>query len=130
MDFHSEVDKRRDAFGHIRIPKCSPRDLRIVAEKLMDMMAELDYNEGDYNTMTELDKKLTVDYWIKYNQLNDVLVGNRAFKNWYLKATEASVIERAIRWLVYTGHYIFPKESVVKNARLAAEHYSKAVKSK
>lgn len=135
MRINSEVyQKRIDAFGEIRIPNCEPQQLKVVTERLMQMIIdrekELDATPYQYNTVTELDKLLTVDYWERYDNLLDCLGKiTYGFKEWYTIATDASLIERGRRWLI-AHRYIFLKQGVADRAQEAGENFSRAVKQK
>ena len=131
MRVNSKVyTERIDMLDGIQIPNCQPKELRVVAEKIMTMVMALDYSLTDYNSMTELYKKITVDYWQKYDELIHELVhGNSMndFKSWYVHATEANLIERAVRWLI-SHNYLLVKEEVLRRAQKASENFSRAVK--
>lgn len=133
MRINPEVKQKRiDAFGEVRIPNCEPQQLKVVAERLMKMLIdreeELDATPYRYNTVTELDKQLVVDYWQRYDYLR-VAATAKEFKEWYMAATNASDIERATRWL-RDHRYIFLKPEVEERAQQSAAKYSKAVKNK
>lgn len=123
-------EQRLDAFGNVKIPNCSPAELKNVAEKIMDMVMELDYSIGHYRSTGELARKLTVDYWNKYDNLNEVIGRDYlSFKNWYLHATKSATIERAERFLVSHNYLILPSE-IVEEAYEKEENYRNAVKRK
>ena len=129
MRVNSKVlTQKTDLMGNINITNC-PTQFRYVAENLMTMLTKLDYSVGDYNSVTKLDKLLTIDYWQEYDQFIEGLDFNN-FKLWFVgRATEADLISRARRWLV-EHNYIFLKESVAKRAHQAGDKFSKAVSSK
>lgn len=138
MRINPEVyQKRLDMNGEVRIPNCEPYSLKVVAERLMQMLIGLDYSVGNYNTVTELDKLLTLDYWTRYDDFANQFKGNglfedciNIFRKWYtLQATEPDMISRARRWLV-SHHYIFLKEGVEEQAQTAGANFGKAVKPK
>jgi len=120
--------ERTDMLDGIQIPNCHPTELRKVAERIMNMVTALDYSVGDYNSVTELDKKLTVDYWEKYDDI-DTDSSIYEFRQWYLKATEPDTINRALRWLI-SHNYLIIKESVRERAMKASENFSQAVRGK
>ena len=135
MRVNSKVyTERIDMLDGIQIPNCQPKELRVVAEKIMTMVMALDYSLTDYNSVTELDQKITVDYWREFNGLlirnffdpddNEAL---QEFKKWYLKATEPDLISRAMRWLI-SHNYLIIKETVRERAQKASENFSRAVK--
>ncbi len=116
--------ERADLMGNIQIPNC-PNELRVVAERLIGMVIALDYYVGDYNSVTELDKKLTVDYWRKYHNLETHIGSWEYFKEWYLDATEPDLISRSRRWLV-DHNYLIIKEEVRERAQKAARNFSQS----
>lgn len=116
-------EQRLDAFGNVKIPNCSPAELKNVAEKLMDLVMELDFSVGRYKSTGELARKLTVDYWRKYDDLDSVKIED--FKEWYLHATKSATIERAERFLVSHNYLILPSE-IVEEAYEKEENYRRA----
>jgi hypothetical protein len=121
-------EERTDMLDGIQIPNCSPKELRVVAERIMNMVTKLGYSVGDYNSVTELDKKITVDYWKEYDMLRDCIDGFVKFEVWYPKyATEAELISRARRWLV-ERNYLLLKEEVVKRSITASNNFRQAVR--
>lgn len=120
-------EQRLDAFGNVKIPNCSPAELKNVAENIMDMVLELDYNVGSYRSTGELARKLTVDYWTKYGSLD--LVDSKGFKEWYLHATKSATIERAVRWLTSHNYLLLP-ENIILEAYEKEENFRKAVKTR
>jgi hypothetical protein len=122
--------ERLDAFGNVKIPKCSPAELKHVAEKIMDMTISLDYSVGSYHSTGEFARKITVDYWDKYDGLISAsLNGTASFKAWYLHATKSATIERACRWLIHNGYLILPSE-IVEDSLEKEENFRNAVKRK
>lgn len=122
--------KRLDMNNEVRIPNCEPAQLKTVAERLMQMVMGLDYDTGDYHTMTELDKKLMVDYWKTYDNLLDCLSKiTYGFDEWFVMcATEPELIRRARQWLV-AHRYLILKSDVVEHAQEAGVKF-RAVKGK
>ncbi len=118
--------ERTDMLDGIRIPNC-PSQFKIIAENLMNMAAKPGYSLGDYNTMTELDKILMMDYWKEYDQFIEGLDFPN-FKLWFIhKATAPELIRRARQFL--TEHnYLIVKESVAQHAHEAGEKFSRAIK--
>jgi hypothetical protein len=112
----------------IQIPNCQPKELRVVAEKIMSMVMALDYSLTDYNSVTELDKKITVDYWCKFDDLEQIIGRDGlSFTNWFIhKATEPELISRSMRWLI-SHNYLIIKDIVRERAVKASEHFSNAV---
>lgn len=126
MRVNSKVlTEKTDLMGNIKIPNC-PTQFRYVAENLMMMLTKLDYSVGDYNSVTELDKILTADYW---KECDGFIVGldYANFKLWFVKrATSPDLISRAIRWL--TAHnYFFLKPEVVERALGASDKWRQSV---
>ena len=120
-------EQRLDAFGNVKIPNCSPAELKNVAENIMDMVLELDYNVGIYHSTGELARKLTADYWGKYDSLE--LIDIKGFKEWYLHATKSATIERACRWLIAHNYLLIP-ENIIEEMYEKEENYRRAVKRK
>lgn len=121
MRVNSKVfTERTDMFTDLYVKGC-PNQLESVANRLLNMVAKTSYSVGSYHTMTELDKKLTADYWMEYEP------PTANFKEWYVKSTEASLIERATRWLI-EHNYLIVDEEVRQRAQEAARNYRQAVK--
>ena len=129
MRVNTKVSEQRlDAFGNVKIPNCSPAELKAVAENIMDMVSELDYSVGRYKSTGELARKITVDYWIKYDQPT-LVNGWSEFKDWYLKATKSATIERATRWLIAHNYLLIPAD-IIQEMFEKEENYRNAVKRK
>lgn len=135
MRVNSKVfSERTDMFSDLYV-KGAPNQLESVCNRLLNMAAQTGYSVGKYNTMSVLDKKLTVDYWNKYDGLynyehDDESKSNgiNEFKEWYIHfATEASLIERAIRFLIERNYFIVD-EDVRLRAQEAARNYRQAVR--
>ncbi len=126
MRVNSKVlTEKTDLMGNIKILNC-PTQFRYVAENLMMMLTKLDYSVGDYNSVTELDKILTIDYWREYDQFIEGL-DFKNFKLWFVgRATEADLISRARRWLV-SHNYLFLKPEIQERALEAADKFSRAI---
>ena len=120
-------EQRLDAFGNVKIPNCSPAELKNVAEKIMDMVLELDYSVSRYKSTGELARILTTDYWRKYDNLDSAKMED--FKNWYLHATKSATIERAVRWLISKNYLLIP-ENIILEMYEKEENYRRAVKGK
>ncbi len=117
--------ERTDMFNGIKIPNC-PSQFKTIAENIMDMVTEPGYSIGDYSTMTELDKRLMLGYWRKYDGLDIALRGG--FDDWFIhKATSAELLRRARQFLT-ERNYLLPKESVIEHAHEAGEKFSRAFK--
>ena len=113
------IDKiRLDMLGDTPLEEC-PKSIRQVARNLL-VLARNEYFQ--YNTMTELDKQITVLYWAQFDTL-DAHLDN--FKDWYIKiATYPEYIRRARQWLV-EHKYIFVKGDVLERAQTAGSGWSK-----
>jgi hypothetical protein len=115
-------------FDAIRIPNC-PTQFKAIAENIVMMATKPGYSAPDYNTMTELDKNLMVDYWGEYDGLDcdsDKTVCSLD-RYWFVhKATSPELIRRARQWLV-EHNYLILKESVAQHAFEAGERFSRSV---
>ena len=135
MRINPEVKQKRiDMNGEVRIPNCEPQQLKVVAERLMKMLLdreeELDATPYQYNTVTELDRKIILHYWRRYDGLQDTALSDYDFQEWWLKdATEPDLITRSRRWLL-SHRYIFLKQGVEERRQEASENFSRAVRSK
>jgi len=132
MRVNSKVfDEKQDMFQAIRVPNC-PSEFRTVAENILAMATKPGYALSDYNTMTELDKNLMVDYWTEFDGLSQVLPQNFidviTFTKWFVKkATPPELIRRARQWL--TEHnYLIVKETVAQNAQKAGQKFRQSVR--
>lgn len=128
---------KADMTGEVRMTDCEPKQLQVVAERLINMIIEmttrLDYQFPNYNTMTELDKILIVEYWKKYDDLDVgiAIAGNEVYTfnmKWFFKATEPELIRRA-RQILLARHWIFVKDEVKERADNAGNNF-KAVKQR
>ena len=73
-----------------------------------------------YTTMSNLDKKLLVEYWKQIDGMDQILdeaqVDQKAFYSWYSnQATLPETISRARRWLI-EHNYIIVNERVGQQA--------------
>jgi len=122
--------ERIDMLDGIRVPNC-PSQFKAIAENIMNMASKPGYSVPDYNTMTELDKILMLDYWREYDDYNkDVLCGDdlqKDFPKWFIhKATNPELIRRARQWLSQ-HNYIILKPNVLDNAYEAGAKFSKSI---
>jgi hypothetical protein len=117
-----------DMLDGIRIPNC-PSQFRIIAENIMNMTTKPGYTSGNYNTMTELDKILMVNYWGIYDGLEEIIGRDGlSFYNWFIhKATAPELLRRAREWLV-SHNYLIVKPDVQQRALDAAVKFSRAIK--
>lgn len=129
MRVNSRVfSERQDMLGNIQISNC-PSQLRRIAENIVNMATQLDYSFPDYHTITELDKRLMVDYWKNYDGLKfdsvEAIVG---FDKWFIKsATHPDLITRARRWLI-EHNYLIIKPDVAERAYEAESKFSKSIR--
>ena len=121
-------EEKMDMLDDIQIPSC-PSPLRPTCEHIMDMVTKPDFSIGSYNTMTELDKRLTVMYWDTYDNLTMPRKYTCAdFEEWYIeKATSADLISRARRWLS-EHNYLLIKPDVVERAMEAEQKMRQSIK--
>ena len=124
MRVNSKVfDETQDMFTELHVKGC-PTQLQTIADRLLNMVADVGYSVGEYHTMTELDKILTVDYWNKYDNL--ALITD--FKEWYIKhATEPDTITRVRRLLIEKNYLIVP-ENIRENAQQASDKYRNSIR--
>jgi hypothetical protein len=135
MRVNSRVyDEKTDMLGAIRVPAC-PSEFRAVAENILSMATKPGYALSDYNTMTELDKILMMNYWLEFDGLNEhwELIDKeqklyQMSQNWFVKhATPPELIRRARQWL--TEHnYLIVKETVAQNAQKAGQKFRQSVR--
>ena len=120
--------ERTDMLDGIRIPNC-PNQFKSIAENIMNMATKPGYSAGDYNTMTELDKILMLDYWRECDGFIEGLDFNN-FKMWFIhKATAPELIRRARQWLS-EHQYLILKPDVAERAYEAGNKFSRSVKTK
>ncbi len=120
--------EKRDMLDGIRIPNC-PSQFKTIAENIMDMVTKPGYSVGDYNTMTELDKILLIDYWQEYDGLPPFGNGFLLDKGWLIhKATSAELLRRARQWLVEHQYLIGIKPDVAERAFEAGNKFSRSIK--
>lgn len=127
MRVNSKVfTQRMDMLDTIRIPNC-PSQFKTIAENIMNLVAKPGYSVGDYNTMTELDKILMMDYWKEYDQFIPELDFSN-FKLWFVhRATAPELLRRAREWLA-SHNYIIIKGDVQQRALDAGIKFSRAIK--
>ena len=128
MRINSDVDtKWRDAFGEIHIPETShcPPQIKKICENILTMYSGLDgVCPTSYNTMTELDKMIMLDYWTEYDGLNMPI----SFREWFLKeATPPELVRRSREWL-RQHRAVIPKQEVSDHADQASDNFRHSVK--
>lgn len=121
--------ERTDMLDGIRIRNC-PSQFKVIAENLMNMATKPGYSVGDYNTMTELDKLLMIDYWKEYDYLTFPTSEDRLyqFENWFVKEATAPELIRRARQFLTERNYLIVKEAVAQHAHEAGEKFSRAIK--
>ena len=131
MRVNEEVNtKWRDMTGEIHIPETShcPNQIKKICENILTMCLRLGGTcPTNYNTMTELDKTLMVEYWKEYDGLTLDLEMEPAIV-WFIKhATEPDAIRRARQYLV-EHHAIYVKPEVKERADHASDNMRHSVK--
>lgn len=126
MKVHSQIDTKRDGFGNIHITSC-PNQLRTCCERIMEMVTSLGYRPPSYHSITELDKKIVLQYWRRFDGLIDTNMADYDFSDWWLKkATNPDIISRSLRWLA-SSNYIFLDKDVAHRAQEASRNYRQAM---
>lgn len=118
--------ERTDLFQDLYVKDC-PSQFATEANRLLNMCVGVGYSPPkSYNTMSELYKRLTLDYWQKYDAL--IYSPLLDFTHWYVKeATDPSNIERAIRWLAQHNYFLVD-ETVLARAEKAASNFRNSVR--
>ena len=128
MRVNPKVFQSQNMLGDISLTSC-PGSFRQQAEWLMNMITEPQYKAPNYNTITELDKHLILDYWTKYDALS-VNLNDLNFRDWFVKrATSPEWIRRARQWLV-ENQYVFIKEDVAQNAMNAGSRVRNSIRNR
>jgi len=106
---HDKLERARDYFGEIQLRDC-PR-FREQAEKALTLLLAMP--PFSYGSVAEFQKIVVAEYWRRLDGLDLALERHERsrefiwFRNWYVKlATQASDIERALRWLVEAGYVV------------------------
>jgi len=120
-----KLDLARDLFNELVLTDC-PAVFKTEAENIIRML-NVGVLISDYQTVTELDRMLTVDYWKQFDGLGKASFED--FREWYLKATNPDLISRARRWLVENRYIILPT-AISERAQEAAGHFGRSVKAK
>jgi hypothetical protein len=116
-------DERQDMFADLYVKNC-PSQFEAVANKILNMVAAPGYSAGDYHTMSQLDKKLMVDYWNLYDGLDMTVL----FRDWFVDhATEPELVRRSRQWLV-EHNYLIIKETVREHASQAGDKFRASVR--
>jgi hypothetical protein len=130
MKVHKLIDNKRDLEGIIHT-NIFPNKLGIVADRLINMIADCGYSVGEYHTMNKLDKTLMIDYWHKYDGLPAEFPNKQyAFDDWFMnKATHPEWIRRARQKLAEL-QFIYIDRDVEDNAQEAGRNVRSTVKGK
>jgi len=121
--------ERTDMLDGIRIPNC-PSQFKVIAENIMNLAVKPGYSIGDYNTMTELDKILMLDYWREYDGLSstDDKEDYVFDREWFIhKATSAELVRRARQFLC-EHNYLLVKPDVAERAYEAGNKFTKSIR--
>lgn len=120
--------ERTDLFQDLFVKDC-PSQFATEANRLLNMCVGVGYSPPkSYNTMSELYKKLTLDYWKEYNDFDISKMKQEDFDFWFIHcADEASNIERAIRWLAQHNYFLID-ETVLARAEKAASNFRNSVR--
>ena len=135
MRINPEVEtKWKDAFGEIHIPETShcPSQIKSICENILTMYTKLDgVCPTSYNTMSELDKMIMLDYWHEYNGMEmefTPFINLQDFRKWFLKsAIESELIRRSRQYLI-EHRAVFVKSEVKEHAYQASENFRHSVK--
>ena len=135
MRVNSKVfTERMDMLDGIRIPNCPSskiggKSLRLVCENIMNMAMKPGYAPpSNYHNMTELDKRLMLDYWREYDDLHQFVGDFRPFDEWFIhKATSSEVLRRAREWLGQHNYLIFDND-VVEHAQHAGRNMRQTIR--
>jgi hypothetical protein len=116
--------------GEIHIPETShcPNQIKKICENILTMYTGLDgVCPTSYNTMSELDKMIMLDYWFEYDNL-DLSGEADGLREWFLKtATPPELVRRSIQYL--SEHHAAIIDSRVKeNAMKASENFRHSIK--
>ena len=132
MRINEEVEtKWRDAFGEIHIPETShcPNQIKKICENILTMYTGLDgVCPTSYNTMSELDKMIMLDYWERYDNMNLYINNLGEFEQWFIKrATESELLRRSRQFLV-EHRALLVKSEVKERADHANDNMRHSVK--
>jgi hypothetical protein len=117
--------ERMDMLDGIRVPNC-PTQFRVIAENIMNLVSKLGFSIGNYNTMSELDRKIMLAYWREYDGLNESSLLN--FDDWFIhKATSTELLRRSREFLA-SHNYILINSEVQERAILAGEKFRQSIK--
>lgn len=113
--------ERTDMMGEFQIPNC-PSQFKVVAERLLNLITKPGYAVGDYQTTSQLDKMLMVDYWREYDGLNLAQLES-GWREWFVtSATNPELLRRSRQWL-QEHNYIILKSDVAEHAQEAGDKF-------
>ena len=125
-------NERQDLFSELFVKGC-PSQFEKEANNILNLVAKPGFSIGSYNTMTELDKKLMIDYWVEYDGLtakrdgNEVTIYNFSLDWWIKKAASTENIRRARQFLV-ERNYLIVDEAVRERAIGAGDKFRASVR--
>jgi len=126
MKLTSKALQSRNMMGELQLHDCPEPSIETAANRILMCMDNPGFEFGDYNNMTEVDKKLVVIYWKEYDGLRP-FKDWREFSAWFVPATNGDIITRAKRWL-HEHNYIWIKPEVVSKARNQEARMRNAIK--
>lgn len=127
MKVNSRVHtERTDMFEGIQIPNC-PTMFKQEAENIVMLLTEPGLALGSYRNMTQFDKLLMVNYWLRYDGLTEDMTFAESVAWFVQSATAPELIRRARQWLV-EHNYLLPDPGVAEHAIEAGEHFRQGVK--
>jgi hypothetical protein len=126
---HEVYEQCQDQFGEFHIldkSKC-PKGIQVIAERILKLVDRWQNGLGEkmprYNTMTELDKIIILEYWKEYDGIT--IDSMTAFESWFTEcATFPDMITRAMRFLA-GHHYLVIDARVQEAAQLAGANYAR-----
>ena len=120
------LTEKSDMFDGIQITNC-PSQFKSVAERLMMMATKPGYSVPDYNTVSQLDRILTLHFWKEFDGLNDS-ISPKDFETWFLStSTSSDIITRARRWLV-ERNYLILNNDIREYAMEASQKFRQSVR--
>jgi len=123
-------NERQDLFSELFVKGC-PSQFEKEANGILNLAAKPGFSIGSYNTMTQLDKKLMVEYWREYDGLNytsELEKDMGWFTEWFINnATPPELIRRARQWLS-EHNYILIDSAVQERAIGAGDKFRASVR--
>jgi hypothetical protein len=120
-----KLELSKDIFGDLVLQDCPPFFKTVAENIIRSLNVGKLIGTDEYNTISELDRLLTIDYWRDF----DGLPGKfdiEYFREWYMKATNPDLISRARRWLVENRYIILPT-AIAERAQNAEESWRGSV---